>query len=84
MLLRLTGHEGRVVGRFDPSDRLDGGGVLGNLDRLLGGQIPALDLLVAAGHEHLGAVVVPATVQDGALKKTEPFYSPRSQVFQNI
>ena len=40
--------------------------MLGHLHRLVAAQVPALDLLVTAGHEHLGAVIMPAGVQDGA------------------
>ena len=68
-LVPRAGHERRVVGRLHPPHGLDGGAVLGHLHRLVGRQVPALDLLVARGHEHLGAVVAPAAVQDGTLKE---------------
>ena len=68
-----AGHEGGVVRRLHPPHRLDGGAVLGHLHRLVRRQVPALDLLVAGGHEHLGAVVVPAAVQNGTLQDVRTF-----------
>ena len=65
-LVPAAGHQGGVVGSLDPPAGLDWGLVLGHLDRLVGGQVPALDLFVAGGHEHLGPVLVPARVQDGS------------------
>ena len=47
------GHQGGVVGRLDPPAGLHGRLVLGHLHRLVAGQVPALDLLVTARHEHL-------------------------------
>ena len=68
-LVPRSGHECGVVGRLDPAHRLDRRAVLGHLQRLVGRQVPTLDLLVARGHEHLRPVVVPAAVQNGALNK---------------
>ena len=42
----------------------------GHLSGLVGGEVPQLDLLVAAGHEHLAAVVMPTHIQDRALYNT--------------
>ena len=68
-LIPRSGHECGVVGRLDPAHRLDRRAVLGHLQRLVGRQVPALDLLVARGHEHLRPVVVPAAVQNGTLRR---------------
>ncbi len=42
----------------------------GHLCGLVSCEVPQLDLLVAAGHEHLAAVVMPAHIQDRALYNT--------------
>ena len=76
-LVPRAGHERRVVGRLHPPHGLDGGAVLGHLHRLVGRQVPALDLLVARGHEHLGAVVMPAAVQNWTLEEEEKKSSSR-------